>query len=392
MAEEEIGKEALPPLLSINDVKPIEQGGPIARSGFNYQDEIAVGFFLEMLEDSGIVKVHCETHDDIVLVRIEDGLPNCVAEYVQVKAAEMDKLWSVADISARKKGKSGTSIFELSLDRDRHIEVSRFRLVTLRPVVNDLEVLTLKRGAPGREINGVYFKSLVEELEKRFPDLKSTKGNGAEYWVENCCWDVRHSEESVRNGNLLRLLRLSGKDGCQLLPEQAVILLDELRVWAKDAGSAKWDSDRDRKIIPREELRHWWEKRTREVMGGVASPSGGKLAQKMNEAELPAELIGLAIEMRRDYSLAVRTSRYMETEEQERLQCRVKSEVMSLRSRFAAGELNLDGPAFHALCVDRMDMVNADRVGAAEDRSAFLKGCMYDIADRCLLRFSRPIR
>ena len=52
-------------------------------------------------------------------------------------------------------------------------------------------------------------------------------------------------------------------------------------------------------------------------------------------------------------------------------------------------QLDVDGPAFHALCLDRMDAVNAERGPAAEDYSSFLKGCMYDIADRCLLKFAR---
>jgi hypothetical protein len=65
---------------------------------------------------------------------------------------------------------------------------------------------------------------------------------------------------------------------------------------------------------------------------------------------------------------------------------------MSLRARFAAGQLDLDSAAFHVLCLDRMDAVNAERPAGHEDRSAFLKGCMYDITDRCLLRFVRPAR
>jgi hypothetical protein len=46
---------------SIDDAKPGEEGGPVARSGFNYQDEIAVGFLIEMLENQSLLKVHCET-------------------------------------------------------------------------------------------------------------------------------------------------------------------------------------------------------------------------------------------------------------------------------------------------------------------------------------------
>jgi Cap4 dsDNA endonuclease len=141
---------------SVDEVKPAEDGGPEARKGFNYQDEIAVAFFIDMLETPSLLKVHCETHDDILLVHAPDGLAIRIAEFVQVKAGEPDKLWSVADLCQRKKNKAGTSIFERSLGRDRHKEESRFRLVTLRPVVSDLEILTFPCGGLGgsRAANG----------------------------------------------------------------------------------------------------------------------------------------------------------------------------------------------------------------------------------------------
>jgi hypothetical protein len=190
---------------SVDMAKPGEEGGPISRSGFKYQDEIAVGFLIEMLESPSILKVHCETHDDVLLVRMADGVR--LAEFVQVKAGEPDKLWSVSDLCARKGGKNGSSIFEISLARDKHREESRFRIVTLRPVVSELQLLSFPYGAPGREAGGRAFVSLQSELDRRFPDLKSPKGNGSAYWIEHCLWEPRHSEETVRQHNLLRLAK-----------------------------------------------------------------------------------------------------------------------------------------------------------------------------------------
>lgn len=377
---------------SVDDVKPSEEGGPIARSGFNYQDEIAVSFLLEMLENPALIKIHCESHDDILLVYDPDGTGNRHVEFVQVKASEQDKLWSVADICLRKSGKAGTSIFEVSLARDKHTETSYFRLVTLRPVVSDLEILTFPLNAPGREPDGVRFKALEAELEKRFPEIKSPKGNVASYWIQNGYWDQRHSEDAVKTDNLVRVIKLSSKEGFPLLPELADTLLDELRSKAKKAGDAKWEPNRDRKIFTRAALREWWENRAQELIDGASAPAGGKLRRKMTEASLPEELVGLAIELRRDYSTATRTSRYMEPGQEEGLQRRVKSEVISLQARFVAGQIELDSAGFHALCLDRMDKLNDERPSGSEDQSAFLKGCMYDIADRCLLRFERTSR
>jgi hypothetical protein len=155
---------------------------------------------------------------------------------------------------------------------------------------------------------------------------------------------------------------------------------------------ARWEPDRDRKIIGREVLRAWWERRTRQLAEGAAARSGGPLSEKMADAGLPDELVALAVEMRRDYAAAARVPRYMEEAEGERLQRRVKAELASLRARLVAGQIDLDGAGFHALCLERMDLVNAERPLGGEDRSAFLKGCMYDIADRCLHRFARPAR
>jgi hypothetical protein len=253
---------------SIDDTKPSEEGGPVARSGFNYQDEIAVGFLIEMLENQSLLKVHCETHDDVVLVRTADCPEMRFAEFVQVKASELDKLWSVADLCHRKKGTPSTSIFEISLGRDKHKEVSSFRLVTLRPVVSALTPLTYPCGSPGRESDAEKMNSLRCELEERFPALVSTKGNGASYWLENCHWDQRHSEEAVRKDNLVSLLHLSEKEGRSLLLEPAEVLLDELRAWTKAAGDAKWEPDRDKKIILRQTLRAWWEQTIPKKSGG----------------------------------------------------------------------------------------------------------------------------
>ena len=95
-------------------------------------------------------------------------------------------------------------------------------------------------------------------------------------------------------------------------------------------------------------------------------------------------------DLRRDYSAISRTPRYAASEEDEGLRAKVKASVLSLRSSFVSGELDMDGIKFHNLCLKEMEKINNDRPNGSPDRAAFLKGCMYDIADRCLLRFERP--
>lgn len=374
---------------SIDEIPPQEEGGPIARAGFSYQDEVAVGFLIEMLRSSAIVKVHCESHDDILIVRCIDGI--LYAEFVQVKGNQLDQLWSVANLCTRKKG-LGTSIFEVSLARDRHDLPSLFRLVTHRPVAPPLRVLTYPLGSLGRESDGSAVVALQAAISEYHPDAKSPKGNDTQFWIENCVWDIRNDQSNIANANLIKLIELSALDSRCLLPEQAQVLLTELREWAKRAGEARWTPDRDKKVIARDEVCAWWERRTAEIRDGAVAPGGGKLSHKLDEIGAGSEMIALAVELRRDYAALMRTPRYMEADETAELQQRVKSEMMRLRARYSAGHLDIDGVEFLSLCLDRLDEVNEARPDGEQDRSAFLQGCMYDITDRCLHRFGRPLR
>lgn len=375
---------------SISDAPPVEEGGPIARKGFTYQDEIAVSFLLTMLEDPALVRVHCETHDDLVLVWLLEGKIEECAEYVQVKASEPDKLWSTADL-CRKPTKTTLSIYEASLARDRHREIALFRLVTLRPVIEALSPLTYECGSEARDLVAADLETLRDEIDGKFPSLVSAKGNGCKYWLDNCLWDVRYDLTAVKNENRRRLLQLSNLAGLPLLYEQIDQLLDEMRAWVKTAGDAKWIPDKARKIIARAQILAWWQSKLREITDGNATASGGKLAAKMAAANLPDELVLLAVDLRREYAAEVRTPRYMQADSIGQMQAQVKSEALTLRSRFVAGELDLSGAAFHALCLARMDEISA-APRTHEGAAAFLKGCLYDIADRCLLRFERPAK
>lgn len=375
-------------LPSVDDVTPPEEGGPIARSGFDYQDEIGVGLLLDMLENPSILKVHFETHDDFVLVH--SAKPMLLAEYVQVKGGEPDQLWTVALVCKSENG-TGTSILERSLAHDACSELSQFRLVTLRQVSGELKPLTFPRDAPGRQLTDPAMASLMKAIQEKKPNCISKKGNGAQFWLQQCLWQERPDEKAVRDSNFSRLMRLSSSSGITLLPEQLDQLLDQLRLWVKRAGAARWLSNRAEKIISRSEMCAWLKKRLEALRAGVASASGGKLAGKMTAAGLSEDQINMAIDLRLSYAKVVRTSRYMTAKNAEQLQLRVKSELASLQARMMAGQLQLDGQGFHLLCMERMDLINSQRTANLEDQSGFLKGCMYDITDRCLHRFSRPL-
>jgi hypothetical protein len=173
------------------------------------------------------------------------------------------------------------------------------------------------------------------------------------------------------------------------LLEQLEVLLNETRAWVKAAGDAKWVPDKAKKIVTRQQALDWWSARLAKLAEAATAPSGGALMAKMKDANLSDPLVAMAIDLRLAYAAKVRTAKYMEPEEAEHLQEQVKSTVQLLSANLEAGHLKMNGPQFHALCLKRMDALNAARPVQAVDRTAFLQGCMYDIADRCLLRFSK---
>ena len=371
---------------SVDERKPDEEGGPIAREGFDWQDEVAVSFFIEMLSDPSILKVHCETHDDIIVVR-ENSSAGRVAEYVQVKAINQDKLWSVADLCKREAGKVGSSIFETSFGHDKHLEHSWFRIVTTRPVVSDLRPLTYPLDDASRVRSRVQLGSLSAELKRKFPDFQSEKKNDADYWVSNCLWDERSTDKAVRDGNFRQLSVLSGQENRLLLPDFVEKILEELRARVKSAGRARWESNLEQKIVTRDELRQWWEQKSRELIDGAATTGGGKLRSKMMQAGLSSDLIALALELRRDYAASVRTPRYLQGSTLPKLQSHAKANIVTLQAQLAAKAISVDSANFHLLCIETMNEINRNYSTDGEDYALFLQGFLYDVADRCLLRF-----
>ena len=61
-------------------------GGVAARQGFRYQDHVAAQFVLHMIGDPTLLRVECETADDVLLVWAGDAGER--PEYVQVKTTE----------------------------------------------------------------------------------------------------------------------------------------------------------------------------------------------------------------------------------------------------------------------------------------------------------------
>lgn len=375
-----------PKLQSIDELEPLEHGGQAARKGFNYQDHIAASFLIDMLEDKAILHIACETHDDIVAVRQENADEQRTVEFVQIKATADDQLWSISGLCSRDKSKPGTSIFEKSLLHDRASEASIFRLVTLRPAKTELSLLKLPRDHADRS-DPQKLSTLVEAIEKKCTGAKSHKGNGSQYWVQNCFWHERHDEKAVKNENITRLCRFLHAARTILQIDQVEALYEELLKKAKDAGDANWKQNPQAKRFDRLSLEAWLESRVNSIRR--ENPAGGKLQEKLEAIKAPEDSILSAKELRRAFAAKFRTPRYQESNELLELVNEVQSEMHMARTKFWSGEIDITNSAFHGHCQQTACAI-PERIGL--NPSVFKPlalGCMYDIADRCMLRFER---
>jgi hypothetical protein len=133
-------------LVSIHDLQPLEEGGSIARQGFLYQDHVAASFCIEMLSDKRLTEVWCETEDDVTLIWQIDG--TALVEFVQVKATELDQLWTVALLC----NGDEKSIVARSIAHDRCAERCCFRIVTRQNVSLEVRPLLLLRDHSNRHL------------------------------------------------------------------------------------------------------------------------------------------------------------------------------------------------------------------------------------------------
>ena len=373
---------------SIYDLPPLSVGGMEARNGFAFQDHVAVGFCLEMLENSKLLEVWCESLDDITLIWEFPG-DKC-AEFIQVKGSEMNQLWSVAKLCERetKTHSSGQSIMEKSLAQDRCKEPCRFRIVTARPVMSEIEILTFPQTAPAR-INGkVEFDAIHKLMEPKVGSSRSLNGNDYKFWTERMFWDVRHTNESVHDANILKLSKFLSCTGIGLAPDQLEELYTKLL-------KKVWDASRiDPRVFPNQNRIKRidfepWIMRVAHDMGLPAAGAPGKLEEKMQRASLAPDLISTAVEQIRYYRGEQLSPKYLDLDQQRFIQGEVSAILQSLKSRIDNGQLADDGGLFHGLCLEELEKLRNELPISPKPPLAFLQGCMYNITGRCLHRFRR---
>jgi Cap4 SAVED domain/Cap4 dsDNA endonuclease len=231
-------------------------GGVAARQGFRYQDHVAAQFVLHMIGDPTLLRVECETADDVLLVWAGDAGER--PEYVQVKTTEGDKKWSQTEICARDPGAASrpTSLIEKSLLADAIGAAAQFRIVSRRDVSKALAPLRSPLEKRSQEDS-----SAVEELGRKLAKkwgTASRAGHDLAYWARNAHWQVSGPIEGLTAQNQQALLRLADQHGANPTHGHASAIYEDLLGWVDRAATASRVSTPDDKVISRSAVMNWW--------------------------------------------------------------------------------------------------------------------------------------
>jgi hypothetical protein len=345
-----------------------------------------------MLSDNNLRQVWCENQDDVTL--IWETSSNEEIELVQVKAHELDQLWTIARLCNRSKKDGeeiiGTSYLERSLAYDRFSEKIRFRFVTSRPVHTELKPLTFKLYSAERNASEDKLSNLIGLLGGKVGDFKSANGNDYEFWVKNTCWVEIHSMDSIKNNNLRELSKLIQSEGEFLPEDQLEELYKKLLAKVNEAGLIRWHENPEGKKILRNDLVKWFQKKLSETVYPAVSGGGKSLNKKMKAAGLPSDTFVTAKEARLYYRKEILSPKYMQSKDIRFVEGEVEAMLHGLRSQLDAGKINNSGVKFHALCLQKLGELQTSLKHISSLSLFFLHGCMYNITDRCPHRFIRP--
>lgn len=364
-------------MLSIFDLVPLEQGGPIAREGFLYQDHIAAKFCIEMLKGPALEQVWCEALDDITLIYRVDG--NLLVEFVQVKAADLSQMWSVARICSGKQD----SLIARSLAHHRCAEPCRFRIVSRIGVQSELKVLTSHATAVERSLGSPSTCALHRDVGKRLNGVHSPAGWSPSNWLAHTCWDVAESEEAVQHANLLCLESWLEEMGEPLFSDQRIELYNRILTRIVKV-SALSHHRHEQKKLKRGEFRDWVLTEVQRARGQMPTKAGSNLTRKMSLAQIPTSAIANALSLRIACRRRMLDLKYQQEEDHKSAELELTAALNQLVAQLDAGFIQKNGPTFHATCLEAVASIR-EKYGDVE--LSFLQGCMYSMTDRCRHRY-----
>jgi hypothetical protein len=233
-----------------------DAGGVAARQGFKYQDHVAAQLVLHMIGNPRLLRVECETANDVLLVWASEAGER--PEYVQVKTTEGDKKWSPTEICARDPGGASrpTSLIEKSLLADAIGASAQFRIVSRRDVSKALSPLKSPLGERRQE-DSAAAEELGRKLAMKWRTTSQT-GHDLAYWARNAYWQVSGPVEGLIAQNQQALLRLAEQHGANPTHGHASMIYEDLLGWVDRAATASRVSAPDDKVISRPAVMDWW--------------------------------------------------------------------------------------------------------------------------------------
>lgn len=284
-------------------ISSAEEAARRARRGYDYQDLIAAAFCIDMLHDATVIRVECETRDDVVVSRATD-FGESADEFIQVKSERLTQQWTVAlfceqeSVESSKKSKkgipkhrAGTSIFEKNALRDKSRRNSKFRIAT-RADVKDFRVLT---GDPASR-DAKEIDELAKSLREKLGANTTLSPEDIDYWVRNSTWDVRGTEESIFNAKFRELQQYIENSERRLLPFfELERLFHQLVQEARAMASRGGKIGGNRNAVTRRELGDWLSTRVRAIPRFLGATEEEKLRHEERASFTRCEGLWIAL-------------------------------------------------------------------------------------------------
>lgn len=372
---------------SFRDLDPLEQGGRVARDGFDYQDHVAAGKCLDMLLADGPAEVWCEAEDDIVQVWLVGTVE--WFEFVQVKGNELGQAWTVPKLCEREAAKDGKGpgrcIAEKSLANDRADEKCRFRLVTCREPNAELAVLKLKLDNAVRTKADSGLDGVVTGIAGRVTSYRSANGNGAEYWVRNTVWECWASITHAESENLCKLDVILHRENVYLAPDQKREVYAKLVQRVFDASTTCGKTNPAAKRFQCEDFRSWLLRQADNQAHPATAGRSDSLEAKLKDAGFdPAgDEVAAAKEQRRTYRQSVLQQRFLDLTDRQVLEMEVQAVLATLKADLDAGQIGDTGVEFHARCLRELRGLPDKLPTKQKPPLGLVHGCMYDVMNRC---------
>lgn len=369
---------------SIRNLVPLDVSGRHARKGFLYQDHIAVGLCITMLNSSTLSEIWLETHDDIILFWEDKDV--ITVEFVQVKAINQQSRWSVPSICGS--GNPRDSIVKKLMDQDRCDESVLFRIVSSYDVNKELSVLKMAIRSAERIADSKKEDELSEKIKKQIGDVKSPNGKTVSDWVKLCWWEKKAENlQDLVNSNKIALEIALNSLGRPIYSDQRDEIYQKMLSYCQTASTGDLSMNSDCYKVIRQKLVGWL---TMTIDTLYTSSKGGKkLEEKLKVAKnVPEDYISNARQLKYDYLQKRLTNDFIQPSEMSDLEKVIHGELFKMKIALDNGDL--DEEQFHKLCINKLDEIRKSAAFKNKNIPDYIfSGYMYDLASKCIHRFRK---